>query len=100
MVWKRKKQVEEAEPEVEEEEEEQPAEVPEIEPAPIQPVVTKKKRIQSVVTTEKTQEPTKERIEVVYDFPQRQIKEEVIDGVLVKYITMAEALTQFMNEEE
>ncbi len=77
MVFRKKKEVEEPEEEQEEEEE---AQVPEIEPAP--------------------KKPLKEKTVVVYEFPQRPVTEEVIDGVLVKYITVAEALTKFVNEEE
>ena len=86
MVFRKKISVEEVEqPEVEEVE----VEVPEIEPAPVvKPKVAKPKQVQE------------ERIEVVLELPTRQINQEVIDGVLVHYMTVTEALTEQMNELE
>ena len=76
MVFRKKKPVEEKE--IEEDEVE---EAPDIEPA-------------------KETQTTKERIEVVTQLPVREIREEVIDGVLVRYILATEALTEIMNQEE
>ncbi len=87
MVLRKKKNVEEkvAEEEVVEEEAEEEVEVPEIEPAP---ALKSKQKI------------SKERTEVVWELPARQIREEVIDGVLIKYMTVTEYLTEIMNEVE
>jgi len=51
--------------------------------------------------TEETEEKLKERFVVVKEIPTQEVRQvKAEDGTLVNLITVEEALTKFMNEEE